>query len=35
MTKEVEIHHEPEIKGAFKALQQKGLKITDYHTTEK
>jgi hypothetical protein len=24
------IHHEPEPKGAFKALQQSGLKITDY-----
>jgi hypothetical protein len=26
----VEIHHEPEPKGAFKALQQKGIKITNY-----
>jgi hypothetical protein len=29
-TKDVEIRHEPEIKGGLKALQQKGLKITDY-----
>jgi hypothetical protein len=27
---DIRIHHEPEPKGAFKALQQKGLKITDY-----
>jgi hypothetical protein len=27
---DIRIHHEPEIKGAFKYLQQKGLKITNY-----
>jgi hypothetical protein len=27
---DIRIHHEPEIKGAFKSLQQKGLKITNY-----
>jgi hypothetical protein len=27
---DVRIHHTPEPKGAFKALQQKGLKITEY-----
>jgi hypothetical protein len=26
----VQIHREPELKGAFKALQQKGLRIKDY-----
>jgi hypothetical protein len=26
----VAIRHEPELKGAFKALQQKGLRIKDY-----
>jgi hypothetical protein len=30
LNKRVEIHHEPEPKGAFKALQQKGIKITNY-----
>lgn len=29
--KDVEIRHEPEIKGGLKELQKKGLKITDYH----
>jgi hypothetical protein len=28
--RDIRIHHEPEPKGAFKALQLKGLKITDY-----
>jgi hypothetical protein len=27
---DISIRHEPEIKGGLKALQQKGLKITDY-----
>jgi hypothetical protein len=27
---DISIHHEPELKGAFKVLQQKGLKIRDY-----
>ena len=27
---DISIHHTPEPKGAFKALQQKGLKIKDY-----
>jgi hypothetical protein len=30
VTPDVSIRHEPELKGAFKALQQKGIKITDY-----
>jgi hypothetical protein len=30
---DISIGHEPKLKGAFKA--QKGLKIKDYHTTEK
>jgi hypothetical protein len=25
------IHHEPELQGEFKALRDKGLKITNYH----
>ena len=28
--KDVEIRHEPEIKGGLKALKEKGIKITDY-----
>jgi DNA-directed RNA polymerase subunit RPC12/RpoP len=32
---DVSIHHTPEPRGAFKTLQQKGLRIKDYHTTEK
>ena len=27
---DISIHHTPEPKGAFKALQQKGIKITNY-----
>jgi hypothetical protein len=27
---DISIHHTPELKGAFKALQEKGLRITDY-----
>jgi hypothetical protein len=27
---DISIRHQPEIKGGLKALQQKGLKITDY-----
>lgn len=34
-TKDVEIRHIPPIRGAFAELQKKGLKIKDYHTTEK
>jgi ribosomal protein L30/L7E len=30
LNKSVEIHHEPEIKGGLKALQQRGIKITNY-----
>jgi hypothetical protein len=30
MADEVEIRHTPEIKGSFKALRDKGLKITNY-----
>jgi DNA-directed RNA polymerase subunit RPC12/RpoP len=35
LNKKVEIKHTPEIKGAFKSLQQKGIRIKEYHTTEK
>jgi hypothetical protein len=28
--RDIRIHHEPEIKGGLKALQQRGLKITRY-----
>jgi hypothetical protein len=35
ITKEVEIRHTPEIRGGFAELQKKGLRIKDYHTTEK
>jgi hypothetical protein len=35
LNKSVEIHHTPEPKGTFKVLQQKGIRIKDYHTTEK
>jgi hypothetical protein len=35
MSKEVEIRHEPPIRGGFAELQKKGLRIKDYHTTEK
>ena len=28
---EVKIHHEPELQGGFKALRDKGLRITNYH----
>jgi hypothetical protein len=31
---DVSIHHTPEPKGAFKALQQKGIKIKDYKETD-
>ena len=31
VTPVISIRHEPELKGAFKALQQKGIKITDYN----
>jgi hypothetical protein len=30
LNKSVEIHHEPELKGAFKALRDRGIKITYY-----
>jgi DNA-directed RNA polymerase subunit RPC12/RpoP len=35
MADEVEIRHTPEIRGGFAELQKKGIKITNYHTTEK
>ena len=35
MADEVEIRHTPEIRGGFAELQKKGIKIKDYHTTEK
>jgi hypothetical protein len=31
----VEIRHVPPIRGGFAELQKKGLRIVDYHTTEK
>jgi uncharacterized Zn ribbon protein len=34
-TPDVSIRHEPPIRGGFAELQKKGLKIKDYHTTEK
>jgi hypothetical protein len=34
-SKEVEIRHTPPIRGGFLELQRKGLRIKDYHTTEK
>jgi hypothetical protein len=30
LNKQIAIHHTPEIKGGLKALQEKGLKITNY-----
>ena len=35
ITKDVEINHTVPIHGAFAELQKKGLRIKDYHTTEK
>jgi hypothetical protein len=35
LNKKVKISHTPEPKGTFKVLQQKGIRIKDYHTTEK
>lgn len=35
MADEVEIRHSVPIRGGFAELQKKGLKIKDYHTTEK
>jgi hypothetical protein len=35
MADEVEIRHTPPIRGGFAELQKNGLKIKDYHTTEK
>ena len=32
---DISIRHTPEIRGGFAELQKKGLKIKDYHTTEK
>jgi hypothetical protein len=32
---DISIHHTPEPKGTFKVTQQKGIRIKDYHTTEK
>jgi len=34
-TPDVSIRHEPTLRGGFAELQKKGLKIKDYHTTEK
>jgi transposase-like protein len=34
-TPDITIHHTPEPKGTFKVLQQKGIRIKEYHTTEK
>jgi hypothetical protein len=30
LNKSIEIHHEPELKGAFKALRDRGIRITSY-----
>lgn len=35
MEGEVEIQHTPPIRGGFAELQKKGLRIKDYHTTER
>jgi hypothetical protein len=35
MANEVEIRHTVPVRGGFAELQKKGLKIKDYHTTEK
>jgi hypothetical protein len=35
MADQVEIRHTPPIRGGFAELQNKGLKIKDYHTTER
>ena len=35
MEDSVTIRHTPEIRGGFAELQKKGIKIKDYHTTEK
>ena len=32
---DVSIRHTPPIRGGFAELQKKGIKIKDYHTTEK
>lgn len=34
-TPDVSIRYEPELKGAFKSLKEKGLRFTSYHTTER
>jgi|SRR5918996_595172 hypothetical protein len=34
-TPDVSIHHTPPIRGGFAELQKKGLRIKDYHTTER
>jgi hypothetical protein len=31
LAKEIAIHHEPELQGGFKALRDKGIRITSYH----
>jgi hypothetical protein len=33
--KDVEIHHDPPMRGGFAELKKKGLRFTSYHTTEK
>jgi hypothetical protein len=35
MADEVEIRHTPPLRGGFAELEKKGLKIKNYHTTEK
>jgi hypothetical protein len=32
---DISIHHTPPIRGGFAELQKKGIRIKDYHTTEK
>jgi hypothetical protein len=34
-TPDVSIRHEPPLRGGFAELQKRGLRIKDYHTTEK
>jgi hypothetical protein len=31
LAKDIQIKHEPELQGGFKALRDKGLRITNYH----
>lgn len=33
--KDVAVHHEPELRGAFKRMAEKGIRWTSYSTTER